>query len=132
MVTTATEDYIRAIYVLEQRGKPYLTDVASYLKLSKASASEMVKSLGKQGFIDYKPYSSLKLSRKGKNLAEKLTYKHRIIEVFLAKVIKLPENKIHEEAHKLEHAFSDESISRIKAILGNPKTDPHGQPIPKV
>ncbi len=132
MVTAAKEDYIRAIYVLRQKGTPYITDLAGYLKLSKASASEMIKNLTKQGYITHEPYSELKLSRKGEAIAEKLTYKHRLIEVFLTEVLKLPEAKVHDEAHKLEHAFSDEAIERIRSLLKNPNTCPHGQPIPKV
>ncbi|MEK6967219.1 MAG: metal-dependent transcriptional regulator [Nanoarchaeota archaeon] len=129
MVSTAKEDYVRAVYLLQERGTPYLSDLAEYLDISKPSASEMAKNLVLQGFLSHEPYSELKLTADGIKLAEKLTYKHRIIEVFLKRVLKLSENKIHGEAHKLEHAFSDESVDRIKKLIHNPETCPHGQPI---
>ena len=74
----------------------------------------------------------MQLATKGRRAAEKLTSKHRIIELFLKEVLKLRKTDFHEEAHRLEHAFSDESIGQIKRLLGNPKKDPHGKPIPKV
>ncbi|TAL54985.1 MAG: metal-dependent transcriptional regulator [Nanoarchaeota archaeon] len=132
MVSTAIEDYVRAVYILGERGKPFVSDVASYLGLTKASTSEMVKRLAEQGYLLHEPYSELKLTKKGKQLAEKLTYKHRTIELFLNRVLKLPKEKLHEEAHKLEHAFSDDSVRRMRRIVKNAKSCPHGQPIPSL
>ncbi|HLD18686.1 MAG TPA: metal-dependent transcriptional regulator [Candidatus Nanoarchaeia archaeon] len=129
MVSVAKEDYVRAVYLLQTKGEPYLSDLAEYLNITKPSASEMSKKLTKQGYLLHQPYGELKLTAKGIKLAEKLTYKHRIIEVFLSQILNLQDNKIHNEAHKLEHAFSDESIERIRKLIKNPQTCPHGQPI---
>jgi DtxR family Mn-dependent transcriptional regulator len=62
-------------------------------------------------------------------MAKKVTKKHRIIESFLKNIIKLNSDLIHDEAHKLEHAFSDKSINKIYSLLRNPKYCPHGKPI---
>ena len=76
-------------------------------------------------------YGKIHFTKKGKNLAKNITFKHRVIEVFLHDMLQISKSKIHNEAHKLEHAFSNESITKLSELLGNPETDPHGKPIPK-
>ena len=126
------EDYLRAIYhLMEENPNVKSVEVADYLNVTKPSVSEMLKNLDRGGLIQYKKYSKIKLTKKGFNLAQNLTARHRIIETFLKDVLKLNPHKIHYEAHKLEHSFSDESIEKISILLKNPKTDPHGKPIPK-
>ncbi len=131
MTTQNKEDYLRALYVIEERkGELKSIDVASYLGISKPSVSEMMKKLDKEGLVKSLPYSNLQFTPKGKKKAEYLTSKHRIIELFLKQVLKRTDSQLHEEAHKLEHAFSDESIDQMRKLLRNPKTDPHGKLIP--
>ena len=131
MTTQNQEDYLRALYILsERKDELKSSDVADYLNVSKPSVSEMVRRLNGEGFIISHPYSKLLFTKKGKRLAEQLTSKHRIIELFLKKMLKRSDAQIHEEALRLEHAFSDESIQKMRGLLGNPKEDPHGKPIP--
>ncbi len=77
-------------------------------------------------------YSSVELTKKGTLIGKKLTYKHRLIEVFLNRKLKIPKNKVHAEAHKLEHAFSDNVIKKLDRFIGHPKYDPHGVAIPQI
>ena len=131
MFTANREDYLRGLYILEERkGQIKSIDLANYLNVSKPSVSEMLRNLNKEGMVAYKKYSKIKFTGKGKKIAEKLTSKHRLIELFLKNVLKINSTNVHEEAHRLEHAFSDESIGRMRRMLGNPKKDPHGKPIP--
>jgi len=58
-----------------------------------------------------------------------LTYKHRIIEVFVTKALHMNKREAHEEAHRLEHAFSDKAIEKLRLFLKNPKSCPHGSEI---
>lgn len=133
MFTANREDYLRGLYILEEEKKEIRSiDLACYLKVSKPSVSEMIRELNKSGLIIFKKYSSLKFTPKGRRIARKLTYKHRIIEFFLKNMLKINERKLHREAHRLEHAFSDESIGKLRRLLGNPKIDPHGKPIPRI
>jgi DtxR family transcriptional regulator, Mn-dependent transcriptional regulator len=126
------EDYLRAIHhLMEEHDCVRSVDVADYLSVTKPSVSEMLKNLDKDGMIKYKKYSKIKLTTSGYRKARNLTARHRIIETFLKDILKLDAKKIHNEAHKLEHAFGDESISRLRKFLKNPKKDPHGKPIPK-
>ena len=131
MFTANNDDYLRGLYILEEeKGEIKSIDLAHYLNVSKPSVSEMVKELNKEGLISYKRYSKLKFTVKGHRVAKKLTSKHRLIELFLKDMLKINSNNIHQEAHRLEHAFSDESIKKLKKLLGNPSKDPHGKPIP--
>ena len=132
MFTAHKEDYLRGLYLLEEeKGKLKSIDLAHYLNVSKPSVSEMMQELNREGVISYKKYSTIKFTAKGRKIAEKLTSKHRLIELFLKKILKISSNHIHREAHRLEHAFSDESIGKLRKLLGNPKKDPHGKPIPQ-
>ena len=131
MESVSREDYLRGIYhLLEDEGYVKSVDLADYLNITKPSVSQMLQEMDKEGLIDYKKYSQLRFTSKGRNIARKLTIKHRIIESFLKNILKIDSENIHEEAHRLEHAFSDESIEKLRKLLGNPKEDPHGKPIP--
>ena len=132
MFTANKEDYLRGLYILkEEKGELKSVDLARYLNLSKPSISEMMHELNKTGLVSYKKYSKIKFTPKGRKIAKELTVKHRLIEIFLKNVLKIDSNKVHEEAHRLEHAFSEESIEKLRKLLGNPKIDPHGKPIPR-
>ncbi len=132
MFTPHKEDYLRGLYILEEeKGEIKSIDLAHYLNVSKPSVSEMVQELKRDGLISYKKYSKLKFTVKGRKIARELTSKHRLIELFLNNILRINPKNIHEEAHKLEHAFSDESIEKLRKVLGNPKIDPHGKPIPR-
>ena len=132
-VSVSIEDYVRAIYLLETKeGEARSKHLADYLKVKKSSVSEMALKLKKVGLVSYERYSGLSLTKKGRDLAEKLTFKHRVIEAFLTKMLKRDKREVHSEAHLLEHAFSDESITRIYSLIGKPKHDPHGELIPNI
>ena len=133
MFTANREDYLRGLYILEEEKDELKSiDLANYLDVSKPSVSEMIRELRMDGLISHKKYSKLEFTAKGRRLAKKLTSKHRLIEIFLKNVLRISSRKIHQEAHRLEHAFSDESIGKLRKFLGNPKTDPHGKPIPQI
>lgn len=133
MKSVNKEDYLRGIYhLLEDEGYVKSVDLADYLNITKPSVSEMLKELNNEGLIVYKKYSKLRFTSKGRTIARKLTFKHRIIESFLKNILRIDSQNIHEEAHRLEHAFSDKSIEKLRKLLGNPKEDPHGKPIPLV
>jgi len=108
------------------------TDIADYLHLSKSTVSERLQALARHKLIAPHFYSSISLSKRGFAEAEKLTYKHRIAEVFLNRILRIPKSEVHEEAHKLEHALSDNVAKKLGRFLGKPKKDPHGERIPVI
>lgn len=129
-VSPTQEDYVRAIYLLTKTGQePGISQIAKKLTLSKSTVSERVKELTSNGYTKSKPYSTVSLTKKGIELGKKMTYKHRLIEVFLHDTLKLPPEAVHAEAELLEHACSDKVIEHLADFLGNPTHDPHGSPL---
>jgi len=130
--TAVKEDYLRAIFRLQEKGAESirLIDVAGYLGLSRSTVSERVRELVEQKYVTHAKYGQLTFTRRGYEAAKKLTHKHRVIEVFLHDVLHLSTSEAHIEAHQLEHALSDKVIKKLGAFLGNPKVDPHGMRIP--
>jgi DtxR family Mn-dependent transcriptional regulator len=133
MLSDTKEDYIRAIYTLhEAHGSTGVTQIADKLGLRKSTVSERLKDLVRAGLVNAELYSEVTLTKKGYAIGQKLTFKHRTIEVFLNEILKIPKDQVHEEAHRLEHACSDEVIKRLAAFLHHPTTDPHGSKIPAI
>ena len=131
MITHAMQDYLKCIYELQELGEPANTStLASWLNISPGSATSMVKKLSERELLDYKPYEGFKLTGKGREIAVKVVRNHRLIELFLTRVLDVPWDRVHNEAHQLEHALSDYVAERIANLLGEPQTDPHGSPIP--
>jgi DtxR family transcriptional regulator, Mn-dependent transcriptional regulator len=124
------EDYVRAIYLLQSAGEdPGIIQIAKRLNLSKSTVSERIKELTKDGYTISAPYSTISLTKRGSELGKKMTYKHRLIEVFLHQTLKLPLELVHGEAERLEHAFSDKAVEHLATFLKHPTHDPHGSPI---
>lgn len=133
VISATKEDYVRAIYLLQEfKESTGVTDIATRLQLSKSTVSERIKELKSEGLVLADLYGAVSLTKQGVDVGKKLTYKHRLIEVFLSTTLKLPKNLIHAEAEKLEHACSDVVIKRLATFLKHPKVDPHGTPIPKI
>lgn len=131
-LTATKEDYIRALYILDEETelkKIRAVDLAKSLGLAKSTISERLKELYAGKLVQEDADGSLTLTRQGNKIGSRLTFRHRIIEVFLYNVLKIDRKKLHEEAHKLEHAFSDEVIDRLAEHLGNPELCPHGKKI---
>src|SRR3989338_5733706 len=124
------EDYLRVMHHLnDEKGVIKSSEIAVYLNISKPSVSEMLTKLYDNKLIENPSYSDIKLTKKGMAEAVKITNKHRVIERFLQDTLKISKNKVHEEAHKLEHAFSDNVLFKLNEFLNHPKTCPHGKPI---
>lgn len=103
-------------------------DLANYLSVSPASATEMVQRLAKNGFVDYIPYKGVSLTPDGLEHGMMMKRRHRLAEVLLTL---LPfEGDVHATACRLEHAFDDDLEVCISLLLGNPKIDPSGKEIP--
>ena len=127
----AVEDYLLSIYRLEAKEAPVKTmALAEHLGVTAASISGMLRKLQRMGLVNHEPYYGAVLTSSGRAEALRLLRHHRLWEVFLSEVLGLPQDQIHDEAHRLEHATSDDVADRLAAFLGQPQTDPQGQPIP--
>lgn len=129
----AVEDYAKAIYSLQRRAAGDVVstnDLAERMGVTAPSASAMLKKLADQGLVDYEPYHGVQLTAAGERLALEVLRHHRLLELYLAEHLGVPWDRVHEEAEALEHVLSADLEARIAAKLGNPSSDPHGDPIP--
>jgi len=132
-ITQKTEEYIEALYKLEQNNttvKPSM--LAHDLNISQPSVTEMIKKLSDDGIVTQSRESGIKLTQKGIRSAARVVRRHRLSERLLTDIIGIPFEEVHEEACKLEHVISPDVEKNLELILNNPKTCPHGNPIPDI
>ena len=131
-LTTAEENYLKAIYHLSDGGKKSVStnDVAGEMNTKPASVSDMLRKLGEKEVIEYRKYYGVNITDEGKKRALQTIRKHRLWEVFLVEKLNFAWDEVHEVAEELEHIQSPLLIQRLDAFLNYPKFDPHGDPIP--
>ena len=131
-ISQAEENYLKTIYHLSKKGREAVATnaMASALKTSPASVTDMIKKLADKGMVIYEKYQGVTISSKGETYALQVIRKHRLWEVFLVEKLKFNWDEVHEVAEKLEHIQSPLLIQRLDNFLGNPTYDPHGDPIP--
>lgn len=133
MPSLTVENYVKAIYLISAAhgGQPAATgQIAAALAVLPGTVTSMLKTLSESGLVTYTPYEGVSLTSSGNALALRIVRRHRLIELFLAQILDMSWDEVHEEAEHLEHAVSDRLIERIDAFLGHPQADPHGDPIP--
>src|SRR4051812_8107696 len=133
MASITVENYLKQLYLEQQNSAEELVQMgklATAMGVVPGTATSMVKALADSGLVSYEPRFGAKLTKGGEQLALHVLRRHRLVELFLVKVLGLDWSEVHEEAEELEHAISDKVLDRIDALLGHPETDPHGDPIP--
>ena len=131
MNSQSEEDYLKALYHLEMDFNAVSTNsIAEYLDMKPSSVTDMLKKLSEKKFINYQKYKGTSLTKKGKLIALSIIRKHRLWETFLVEKLGFGWDQVHTIAEQLEHIKSDELIENLDNFLGNPKYDPHGDPIP--
>jgi DtxR family Mn-dependent transcriptional regulator len=132
MPTSTVENYLKAILVrsADEHAVVSTGTLAAALEVTPGTATTMVKSLAAQGLLEHMPREGVRLTPEGRALALAVLRKHRIVESFLVRILKMDWKEVHEEAERLEHAISDRVLARLDALLGHPASDPHGDPIP--
>ena len=129
--SVAIEDYVRAIYQLQQQARPVATTaLARRMSVAPASATGMLKRLHGLGLVAHEPYAGVTLTPSGERMALEVVRHHRLIETFLAQALDLSWDQVHDEAHRLEHHISEALEDRMAEVLGHPQRDPHGAMIP--
>src|SRR6266567_3394239 len=129
--TQSQEDYLKALYHLHGDSRPVPTrDLAQRLGISSPSVSEMVNRLSAQGLVEHDRYRGQQLTREGRKAALELVRHHRLLEMFLVRVLGYRWDEVHDEAERLEHVISERLEQRIFELLGRPELDPHGHVIP--
>ncbi|KAB2947725.1 MAG: iron dependent repressor [Candidatus Methanoperedens nitroreducens] len=124
------EEYLEYIYKLQEMHESATTSkLAQRLELAPSSVSEMLKQLEQKGLVEYAE-KGVVLTKEGELKARKVIRKHRLSERLLTDILGFKWDKVHEEACRLEHDISSEMEDKIEEKLGNPRTCPHGYPIP--
>jgi DtxR family Mn-dependent transcriptional regulator len=132
MASITVENYLKRIHLL-QDGNPKLVPMGSLagaMGVTPGTVTTMAKALAADGWVEHRPRDGVRLTERGRKMALDVIRRHRLIETFLVKVLKMDWAHVHAEAEELEHAVSQRLLERIDAVLGHPKTDPHGDPIP--
>jgi DtxR family Mn-dependent transcriptional regulator len=131
-ISESVENYVKAVYLLQQRGDAAVTTnaIAEGLGVNAASASAMVRKLADLGYVEHEPYRGVRLTDAGKKVALEVIRHHRLLEAFLHDVLGMPWDRVHAEAEVLEHYISPDLVEAIDVKLGRPTHDPHGDPIP--
>jgi len=131
--TQSTQDYLKRIYDLTERGQPASTnDLARGLKVKPASVTGMIQKLAseKPALVAYQKHQGVTLTPAGRKAALEVIRHHRLLEAWLVQTLGYSWDEVHEEAERLEHVISEELEARIAAALGHPTRDPHGELIP--
>ena len=133
--SSTVENYLKAIYL----GVGALTppdrllpmgQLAGALGVAPGTATTMVKTLAESGLVEYEPYAGVALTGAGEKLAALVVRRHRVVELFLVRVMGYRWDEVHDEAEQLEHVVSERLIDKMDEMLGRPEVDPHGDPIP--
>jgi DtxR family Mn-dependent transcriptional regulator len=133
MPSSTVENYLKQLYLEQQHAPGELVSMgklASAMGVVPGTATTMIKALSDSGLVSYEPREGTKLTKGGEQLALHVLRRHRLVELFLVKVLGLDWSEVHAEAEELEHAISDKVLERMDALLDRPSVDPHGDPIP--
>jgi DtxR family Mn-dependent transcriptional regulator len=121
MTSDNREDYLISILRLSDGNRNVkTTELANFMNVSPASVTEMTKTLAEDGLVIYERYKGIRLSEKGLAMACQIRKKHHVMEHLLVDCLGVDKQNAHEEAHKMEHAISDETSIRICNMVGNP------------
>jgi len=132
LTTSAEENYLKAIFKIAEKepGAVLTNALAAEMGTSAASATDMLKRLSDKQLVAYEKYRGVTLSETGNRIATDLIRKHRLWEVFLVDKLGFAWDEVHDFAEQLEHIQGEHLTERLDDFLGNPRFDPHGDPIP--
>ena len=130
--TDAAEDTLKAMWELQGDGVQLgTTRLAEFLGVTPPTTSVMVKRFVDHGIVERGDGRALTLTAHGAAHARYIVRRHRLLETFLSKVLRVPWDEVYGDAERLEHAVSESLLDRIDAFLDHPHLDPHGDPIPQ-
>ena len=129
-LSQSVEEYLEAIHRLSRAPRGVSTTaLAQVLGVTPASVTGMLRRMSEMGLISYRKYRDISLTARGRRRAREMIRRHRLAERLLTDVLGVPLEQAHDEACRLEHAFSPDLVTRIASTLGDPRDCPHGNPI---
>lgn len=130
MAQEQVEEYLEAIYdIAGPEGAAKTSEIAKCLKVAPASVTEALQNLSEKNLVNYEPYKGASLTGDGRKIAETIKRRHRLLEVFLADVLHIRREKVHDEACRMEHTISEDTENALCRMLNAPARCPHGSPI---
>jgi len=131
MYSQTEENYLKSLYLIAgKKGEVSISELSTFLNVSLPTVNSMVRNFKKMGLINYEKYKPVSLTTIGRKEAALILRKHRLTEMYLVNKMGFGWEEVHDIAEQLEHIQSFELFDRIDELLGFPKTDPHGSPIP--
>ncbi|HLF65352.1 MAG TPA: metal-dependent transcriptional regulator [Saprospiraceae bacterium] len=125
------ENYLKALFNLSNKsGEVNVNELSRQLQIKMPTVTSMMKKLGAKKLVHYESYKPVRLTEKGKKEAAVIIRKHRLTEMFLVQKMGIGWEDVHEIAEQVEHIQSPEFFQKMDELLGYPKLDPHGSPIP--
>lgn len=133
MNSQTEENYIKALFNLaNEKGEVSVNELSKSLDIKMPTVTSMMKKLAAKKLVHYESYKPLRLTEKGRREAGLIIRKHRLTEMFLVEKMGFGWEEVHEIAEQVEHINSPLFFEKMDELLGHPKTDPHGSPIPDV
>src|SRR5438105_4489297 len=131
MLSPAAQEYLETVYNITVEGDRVVNArLAEKFRVSAASVTEMLRRLERDGYVALEPATGGTLTDRGIAAAEAELRRHRLAERFLFQVLRMDWIAAHVEAHALQHGLTPAIEAQMVAVLGNPTTCPHGNPIP--
>jgi DtxR family Mn-dependent transcriptional regulator len=130
-VSVSQEDYLKAIYEMQQESRePISARLSEALEVTAPAVSTALRRMVRHGYVRLDPRSGrIRLTAKGRGVAQRLVLRHRLIEKLLTDVLGMDWKRVHSEAENLEHAISAEVERRLLSYFGRDATCPHGNPL---
>ena len=131
MITPTMRRYAAEIYRLqEDRDYVSLSDLSEHVNASTQAISRMIGRLRDDGFLVHEPYRGVHLTEHGEKIAMPAIRRHRVVEVFMVRVLGFGWDEVHDHADRFELGIDDAIEDRIFEVAGSPARCPHGEPIP--
>lgn len=135
MLSYTEENYLKALLKLsfqnEEKPEAGTNEMAAYLGVKPATATDMLKKLKEKNLVSYQKYGKILLTENGRKSGVAILRKHRLWETFLYEKLDFSWDEVHEVAEQLEHIQSAKLVDKLEEFLDFPEFDPHGDPIPK-
>jgi DtxR family Mn-dependent transcriptional regulator len=125
------EDYLKTLLALSEEGNEVgMGELSKLLAVKTPTATSMIKKLSAKGYVLYEKYRPLSLTVPGYKAAALILRKHRLTEMFLVQEMGFGWEEVHDIAEQVEHIRAPRFFEKMDEVLGFPKFDPHGSPIP--
>jgi len=131
MVTQTEENYLKALFTLSRKkGGAGVNELSKHLDIKMPTVNSMMKRLAEKGFVVHESYKPPRLTEEGRKEAALIIRKHRLTEMYLVEKMGFGWEEVHDVAEQIEHIRSPLFFEKMDELLGRPKVDPHGSPIP--